>query len=137
MNIPEIEQWQNHISVVYPNNLLLPIALDCLKDDDGECPSAQQLCERVAALKETAKYKNSSERVKDSSGKEAGEYEQLRHVIDQKDAAIAEKEQLRQCREERTRQIQWLSQEIQQQSHQIQQLERDKWQVEREKQQIN
>ena len=76
--------------------------------------------------------------MKDSSGKEAGEYKQLRHVIDQKDAAIAEKEQqLRQCREERTWQIQWLSQEIQQQSHQIQQLERDKWQVEREKQQIN
>jgi hypothetical protein len=128
MSVPEIERRQNHISRVDPNHPLLPIALDCLKDADGERPSAQQLCERVAALKETAKYKNASERVKDSSGKE-GEYEQLQHVIDQKDATIAEKEQqLRQCREE-------LTQQIQQQTRQIQQLERDKRQTEQERDQ--
>ena len=46
------------ISTCHP---LLPIALNCLKDNDGEHPSAQQLCERVAALKETANYKNASE----------------------------------------------------------------------------
>jgi hypothetical protein len=112
--VPEIERRQNHISRVDPNHPLLPIALDCLKDADGERPSAQQLCERVAALKETAKYKNASERVKDSRGKE-GEYEQLRHVIDQKDATITEKEQqLRQCREELTQQNQQLEREKEQ-----------------------
>ena len=59
--------------------------------------------------------------MKDSKGKE-GEYEQLQHVIDQKDATIAEKEQqLRQYREELTQQIQ-----------QIQQLER---QIEQERDQ--
>ena len=127
--VPEIERRQNHISQVDPNHPLLPIALDCLKDADDERPSAQQLCERVAALKETAKYKNASERVKDRSGKD-GEYEQIQslqqtldeknRVLHQKDATIAEKEQqLRQCRDE-------LSQHIQQ-------LERDKRQVEREK----
>jgi hypothetical protein len=110
MNAPEIERRQNHISRVDPNHPLLPIALDCLKDADGERPSAQQLCERVAALKETAKYKNASERVKDSSGKE-GEYEQLQHVIDQKEQ----------------------NQQIQQYSRQIQQLEREKQQVIQEK----
>ena len=54
MNIPEIERQQNHISGVDPNHPLLPIALNCLKDADGERLSSQQLCERVAALKETA-----------------------------------------------------------------------------------
>ena len=127
MSVLEIERRQNHISRVDSNHPLLSIALDCLKSDaDGERPSAQQLCERLAALKETAKYKNASERVKGSRGKE-GEYEQLRHVIDKKDATIAEKEQqLRQCREELTQQIQ----QIQQQN---QQLERDKQQIEQEK----
>ena len=97
MSIPEIERRQNHISGVDPNHPLLPIALDCLKDADGERPSAQQLCEGLAALKQTAKYKNASERVKDSRGKE-GEYEQLRHVLDQEDATTVENEQqLRQC----------------------------------------
>ena len=148
MSVPEIERRQNHISRVDPNHPLLPIALDCLKDADGERPSAQQLCERLAALKESAKYKNASERVKDSRGKE-GEYEQLQHVIDQKDATIAEKEQqLRQCREELTQQIQKLEKDKQQveqerdrivqeknhqHSQQIQQLEREKQHIIREK----
>ena len=123
MCVPEIERRQNHISRVDSNHPLLPIALDCLKDADGERPSAQQLCERLAALKETAKYKNASERVKDSRGKE-GEYEQLQHVID---ATIADKDLLlRQCREE-------LTQQIQQKNQESQQLEREKQQVERER----
>ena len=135
MSMPETERRQNHISGVDTNHPLLPVALDCLKDADGEHPSAQQLCERLAALKETAKYKNASERVKDSRGKE-GEYEQLQHVIDQKDATIAQnKQQLRQCREELTQQIQQKNQEIQQQRQQIQQLERDMRQIEQERDQ--
>ena len=135
MDVPEIERRQNHISRVDPNHPLLPIALDCLKDADGERPSAQQLCERLAALKETAKYKNANERVKDSRGKE-GEYEQL---LDQKDATIAEKEQqLRQCREGLTQQIQQIqqkNQQIQQQNQQIQIQSHETQQLEREKQQ--
>ena len=57
--IPEIDRRQNHISQIDPNNTLLPIALDCLKDRDDERPSAQQLCERVAALKENHVYAES------------------------------------------------------------------------------
>jgi serine/threonine protein kinase len=54
--IPEIERRQNHIHTVDPNHPLLLIALDCLKDKDLERPSAQQLCERVGALKEHPRY---------------------------------------------------------------------------------
>jgi hypothetical protein len=144
MDVPEIERRQNHISRVDPNHPLLPIALDCLKDADGERPSAQQLCERVAALKETAKYKNASERVKDSRGKE-GEYEQLQHVIDQKeqqlrqyrDELTQQRQQLerekRQIEQERDRTVQEKNQENQQQSQQIQKLEREKQQAIQEK----
>ena len=127
--VPEIERRQNHISQVNPNHPLLPIALGCLKDRDVERPSAQQLCERVAVLKETSKYKTAHKRVQDSSGKDE-EYEQIQslqqsleeknHIVDQKE------QQLRQCREE-------LTQQIQQQNQQIQLLKRDKQQFEREK----
>jgi hypothetical protein len=57
--VPEVDRRQNHISQIDPNNTLLPIALDCLKDRDVERPSAQQLCERVAALKATDMYTES------------------------------------------------------------------------------
>ena len=61
--IPEVDRRQNHISLVDPNHTLLPISLDCLKDRDVERPSAQQLCERVAALKEQGQYTRSARAV--------------------------------------------------------------------------
>ena len=58
--IPEIDRRENHISQLDPNNTLLQISLDCLKDKDDERPSAQQLCERAAALKEQSEYINNA-----------------------------------------------------------------------------
>ena len=57
--VPEVDRQQNHISQIDRSNMLLPIALDCLKDRDVERPSAQQLCERVAALRVTNVYAES------------------------------------------------------------------------------
>ena len=85
--IPEVDRRQNHISQIDPNNTLLPIALDCLKDRDVERPSAQQLCERVAALKESDVY---TENVRDAQ-----------MTITQRDM----QEQLLSLREEHTRTI--------------------------------
>ena len=59
VRLAEVDRRQNHISQVDPNHPLLPIALDCLKDKDSERPSAQQLCERVASLKERSEYNDS------------------------------------------------------------------------------
>jgi hypothetical protein len=59
VRVSEIDRRQNHISQVDPNHPLLPIALDCLKDKDTERPSAQQLCERVASMKERPEYSDS------------------------------------------------------------------------------
>ena len=119
LRVSEVDRRQNHISQVEPNHPLLPIALDCLKDDDRERPSAQQLCERVAALKETANY---HERENYNNGRD-GESEQIQSlqenlekkdsIINQKDAIIVEKEQqLRECMEEQTEHIQQLEREM-------------------------
>ena len=59
MLVPELERRQNHISDIDPNHPLKQVALDCLKDKDVERPSAQQLCERIAALKEDPQYSES------------------------------------------------------------------------------
>ena len=66
MRIPEIERRQNHISEVDPNHALLPVTLDCLKDKEIERPSAHQLCERVAALKESQEYSENVRATQDS-----------------------------------------------------------------------
>ena len=54
--IPEVERRQSHIDQVDPAHPLLPVALDCLKDRDTERPSPQELCNRLAALKDTPQY---------------------------------------------------------------------------------
>ena len=59
----EIERRQNHIGKIDPDHPLLSIALDCLKDKDTERPIAQQLCERIASLKQDPKYRESMSQI--------------------------------------------------------------------------
>ena len=56
VRVSEMERRHNHISQIDNNQPLMLIASDCLKDDDAERPSAQQLLERVAVLKESSEY---------------------------------------------------------------------------------
>ena len=55
VRVPEVKRRQNHVD---PNHPLLPIILDSLRDEDKERPSASQLCERVAYLKEVPEYRD-------------------------------------------------------------------------------
>ena len=81
--IPEIERRQNHISKADPNNSLLPIALDCLKDDGDDRPSAEGLCARIVALKDDSKYSDSLETV---------DPQRIQGIINDKDQTIAQKD---------------------------------------------
>ena len=63
VRVSEVERRQNHISIIDRNHQLLPIALDCLKDRKDERPSARELSERLAALKEENPECNLSMRV--------------------------------------------------------------------------
>ena len=104
VRVPEIDRRQNHISQVDPNHSLLPIALDCLKDEGSERPSGHQLCERVANLKEIPKYRDSARAVQDKDE----ENQQLRQQIQEKDQTN------RQQLDEKERQIGILNQQLQQ-----------------------
>ena len=54
MTVPEIDRRKNHIQEIDPDHPLLPIALDCLVDDDIKRPSAQQLCKKIVSLRTLA-----------------------------------------------------------------------------------
>ena len=57
--VSECERRHTHISKIDPNNPLLPIALECLDDEDTKHPNAQELCKSVGTLKEMPKYSES------------------------------------------------------------------------------
>ena len=65
--VPERERRKKDIDLVDPNHPLLPLALHCLKDDDTERPSADELCGRLATLKGEQMYTRSMEQSKEQS----------------------------------------------------------------------
>ena len=115
--VPEIERRQNHISKVDPNHALLHVSLDCLKDRDIERPSAQQLCETVAAIKEHSDHRESVRAAKERNTVEKTEKRDgIVELERQKNEVIVEKER-----------------ELRQKQDEIEELKREKKQVIEEK----
>ena len=104
VRVAEVDRRQNHISQIDPNHPLLPVALDCLKDKDSERPSAQQLCERVASLKERSEYS-------DSVAAAQQERQQLREQLQQ--IQQLHREQTQQIVQEKERDVVQLRQQLQ------------------------
>ena len=59
VKMSEVVRHRSHIDLVDPAHPLLNVALDCLKDKEGQRPTAEQLCSRLAALKESPRYRDS------------------------------------------------------------------------------
>ena len=66
MDVPllEPERRKNHIDMIDPSHGLLPVAVDCLHYQKNNRPSSEDLCQRLAGLKETIEYKEGVEQVK-------------------------------------------------------------------------
>ena len=61
MPVLETERRKNHIDLIDPSHALLPIAMDCLKYQERERPSSEELCQRLAGLKDSSHYKDDVE----------------------------------------------------------------------------
>ena len=57
--VSETERRKNHIDLIDPNHALLPIAKNCIQFQEKDRPSSEELCQRLADLKETGKYRES------------------------------------------------------------------------------
>ena len=60
--IPESERRKKDLDLVEPTHPLLPLALNCIEDIDSERPSAEEICERLTALKKEERYTSSVEK---------------------------------------------------------------------------
>ena len=63
MPVLEPERRKNHIDMIDRGHGLLPIAMDCLHYQENERPSSEELCQRLARLKETREYRECVEQV--------------------------------------------------------------------------
>ena len=111
VRVSEIERRNNHISEVHPTHPLLPIALGCLKDQEGERPSVYELCRSLAVLKDTSEYAESERAMKnremtllqaitDSSSRLSEKVEEIQRLRKERDQLIEAKETKEQAFEE-------------------------------------
>ena len=130
MVISEIERRQNHIGEVDLNHTLLRVTLDCLKDRDIERPSAQQLCERVTALKENQEYSESvragqERNTTEQGGREERERE-LRSLRQQHDEVVRLKDEvIAELRQQYTVAMVTSQQQLGRKENEIEQLRRE------------
>ena len=115
--VPEIERRQSHISLIDPAHSLLPVALNCLMDREGERPSTQELCYHIAELKTSPQYARSVQQGNLPSPSEDREM-QIR--------------ELNQQHAQQTQTIQGLQQQLRTLSDQLQEKEKENQQQQRQ-----
>ena len=111
MPVPEIERRKSHIDLIDPTHPLLSIAQDCIKYRESERPSSEELCQRLAGLKESNDYRNKTwgttvpEELQDKDEL----CQEYRRALQEKDCRIEQQSALI---AEKERQIQQLSQQL-------------------------
>ena len=58
----ELEQRKSHVDMIDRSHALLPIAMNCLQYEENKRPSREELCQRLATLKETREYQVSMQK---------------------------------------------------------------------------
>ena len=102
VRVAEIERRNNHISEISPAHPLLPIALHCLKDQEGDRPSTSELCQRLATLKDAPEHTESDirhqfqrvERTEEVITARQQEIQDLREELSSAQATVREKERI-------------------------------------------
>ena len=104
----EPERRKNHIDRIDPNHALLPIAIDSLKYQERDRPSSEELCQRLAGLKESTKYRESVEQQRDEIRAKDDQLsavtQQLREMNTEKEEIIQAKDGVLQEKERQHRQ---------------------------------
>ena len=101
MPVLETERRKNHINLIDPNHALLPITTECLKYQERERPSSEELCQRLAGLKDSHHYRDNINvrQHQDEIQAKDRELEEKDRVIQEKERALQDKERVIQDKE--------------------------------------
>ena len=99
VRVSEVERRHNHISQIDNDQPLMLIANDCLKDVDTRRPSAQQLLERVAVLKESPEYIENARPVQEILNEKESQIQEAQGQIQALNSDVETKEHALRARE--------------------------------------
>ena len=129
VEVPELERRKEHLDLISPTHPLLEVALDCLKDKEGQRPTAEQLCSRLIALKESAAYRDSLQQTPEEMtgqtppARDQELEQQLRESESRVEDLTREVRQLQLVNEEQARSVQQKDGLIEQLQHRNRELE--------------
>ena len=122
----ETKRRKNHIDMIQCDHPLLPIANHCLQYQERSRPSSEELCQRLAGLKESREYRESTHEMHD--GVQSNSYQVLLliqqlqekdRILQQKDGMLREKDnEILRSVQEKNRVLQQKDNEFQEQLQQ-------------------
>jgi serine/threonine protein kinase len=116
MPVSETERRNNHIDMVDPNHALLLIAKDCIRFQEKDRPSSEELCQRLAGLNESREYRESTHQIQYEIQSNGDHVLLLTKQLQEQELLLQQKE--RQFQEElssRERQLRQLNQQLEEQ----------------------
>ena len=134
--VSEIERRQDHINLIDQSHPLLVVALDCLKDKEGERPSAHEICGRLAALKDAHQFTQSiQEQATPQQNSDEGAELHVQDTIASEDQRIDEKSRITASKDQeiaaKDESIATYQQEVQQQRQDMETMLQEKATIER------
>ena len=126
--VPELERRKEHLDIISPTHPLLEVALDCLKDKESQRPTAEQLCSRLIALKESAAYRDSLQQTpEEMTGQTPARDQELEQQLRESESRVEdltrEVQQLQLVNEEQARSVQQKDGLIEQLQHRNQEFQ--------------
>ena len=118
----EVKRRKNHIDKINPTHTLLPIAVDYLHYQENDRPSSEELCQRLAGLKESREYRDSIQQIHQSNSEQVL---QLTQQLQEKDRSLQQQERtLHEKENEILRGVQEKDRILQQKENEIQERDR-------------
>ena len=113
--------------------MLLPIVVDCLHYQENDRPSSEELCQRLADLKESREYRESIQQIPDKIQSNSDQLLLLTQKLQEKDRQILEKDKvIREMGDAKDRQVKDAHRALQQKDNEIQERDRLLQQKERQ-----
>ena len=106
--------------------MLLPIAVDCLHYQENDRPSSEELCQRLAGLKESKEYRESIQQIQDEVKLNSNQVFLLTQQLQEKDRRIQEMDDAKEQQiQDARRALQRKDNEIQERDRLLQQKKRE------------
>ena len=151
MPVPETHRRKNHIDLIDPNHTLLPIAIDCLQFQERNRPSSEELCQRLAGLKESIEYREDMQNLHDDNQAKDDQILAQAQQLQEKDRLLQQRvtetalltkqlqDQLQRHQEEtalRERQLQQLNQHLEEQEQVTAEIQQTNHSLQRQVEQL-